>query len=78
MIPGVDAARCRTPEILADAAHLVLTSGVDRFDGRFLIDEELLRGAGVEDFDRYAVDPSKEPLLDLFLDENPDPSEHAR
>ena len=26
MIPGVDLARCRTPEILADAAYLILTS----------------------------------------------------
>jgi citronellol/citronellal dehydrogenase len=78
MIPGVDAARCRTPEILADAAHVVLTSGVDRFNGRFLIDEELLRGAGVTDFKHYAVDPTKEPLLDLFLDEEHDASEGAR
>ena len=78
MIPGVDASRCRTPEILADAAHVLLTSGVDRFNGRFLIDEELLRGAGVTDFKQYAVDPSKEPLLDLFLEEEHDPSEGAR
>ena len=78
MIPGVDAARCRTPEILADAAHRVLGSGVAEFNGRFLIDEELLRGAGVTDFAKYAVDPTKEPLLDLFLDEDTDPSGHAR
>jgi citronellol/citronellal dehydrogenase len=78
MIPGVDAARCRTPEILADAAHVVLCGGVDRYDGRFLIDEEVLREAGVADFRPYAVEPSQEPLLDLFLDETPDPSEHAR
>jgi citronellol/citronellal dehydrogenase len=78
MIPGVDAARCRTPEILADAAHVVLTSGVDRFNGRFLIDEELLRGAGVTDFEQYAVDPTKEPLLDLFLDEDTDASGFGR
>jgi len=78
MIPGVDLARCRTPEILADAAHLVLSSGVDRFNGRFLIDEEVLRGAGVTDFAHYAVDPSQEPLLDLFLDEDTDLSGHGR
>jgi len=78
MIPGVDLARCRTPEILADAAHLVLTSGVDRFNGRFLIDEELLRGAGVTDFAHYAVDPSQQPLLDLFLDEDADDTGHGR
>ena len=30
------------------------------------------------DFAKYAVDPTKEPLLDLFLDEDTDPSGHAR
>jgi citronellol/citronellal dehydrogenase len=78
MIPGVEFARCRTPEILADAAHAVLTGSVHDFNGRFLIDEELLRARGIEDFAHYAVDPSKEPLIDLFLNEAHDPSEHAR
>ena len=70
MIPGVEPARCRRPEILADAAHVVLTSTVQEFDGRFLIDDELLHGIGVTDLSTYAVDPSQEPLLDLFLDED--------
>jgi citronellol/citronellal dehydrogenase len=69
MIPGVDAARCRTPEILADAAHVVLASSAREFDGRFLIDDEVLRGVGVTDLAKYAVDPSQEPLLDLFLED---------
>jgi citronellol/citronellal dehydrogenase len=78
MIPGVEAARCRTPEILADAAHRVLASGVAEFNGRFLIDEELLRGDGVTDFSKYAVDPTQAPLLDLFLDEATELPGHAR
>jgi citronellol/citronellal dehydrogenase len=78
MIPGVEAARCRTPEILADAAHRVLASGVAEFNGRFLIDEELLRGDGVTDFSKYAVDPTQAPLLDLFLDEATERPGHAR
>ncbi|MGN6152465.1 MAG: SDR family oxidoreductase [Lysobacteraceae bacterium] len=68
MIPGVDAARCRTPEIMADAAHAVLTRAAAGFHGRFLIDEDVLREAGVSDFDGYAVDPSQPLLPDLFLD----------
>jgi citronellol/citronellal dehydrogenase len=56
----------------------VLTAGIDRFNGRFLIDEEVLRGAGVTDFAHYAVDPSQEPLLDLFLDEDADNSGFGR
>ena len=49
---------------------MVLTSGVSEFNGRFLIDDELLAGAGVTDLSKYAVDPSQQPLLDLFLDED--------
>ncbi|MFP7723157.1 SDR family oxidoreductase [Lysobacter sp. A3-1-A15] len=68
MIPGVDPARCRTPEIVADAAHAVLTSTGARYAGRFLIDDEVLHAAGETDLDRYAVDPSRPLLPDLFLD----------
>jgi citronellol/citronellal dehydrogenase len=35
--------------------------------GRFFIDEDALREAGITDFARYAVDPSQTPLPDLFL-----------
>jgi citronellol/citronellal dehydrogenase len=69
MIPGVELSRCRTPEILADAAHAILTSPAREFTGRFVIDEPLLRAGGVTNFDRYAIDPSQAPLIDLFLDE---------
>jgi citronellol/citronellal dehydrogenase len=67
MIPGVDPARCRTPEIMADAAHVVLTKPMRDRTGRFLIDEDVLREAGATDFTRYAVDPTQSPLPDLFL-----------
>jgi citronellol/citronellal dehydrogenase len=68
MIPGVDVAHCRRPEIVADAAHAVLVRDAAGFHGRFLIDDDVLRVAGVTDFDGYALDPSKTPLTDLFLD----------
>lgn len=68
MIPGVDPAQCRRPEIVADAAHAVLVRDARGFHGRFLIDEDVLREAGTTDFDRYAVDPTRTPLPDLFLD----------
>jgi citronellol/citronellal dehydrogenase len=68
MIPGVEAAQCRTPEIVADAAHAVLVRRAEGFHGRFLIDEEVLAAAGVGDFSRYAVDPARPLLPDLFLD----------
>ncbi|MFC4763849.1 SDR family oxidoreductase [Dyella koreensis] len=67
MIPGVALERCRKPEIVADAAHAVLTRQAAGFSGHFLIDEEVLREAGVSDFAPYAVDASQSLLPDLFL-----------
>ena len=67
MIPGVDVAGCRTPEIVADAAHAVLVQPVSAGTGRFLIDDEVLREAGVGDFEQYAVQPGAPLQPDLFL-----------
>ncbi|ODS61473.1 MULTISPECIES: NAD(P)-dependent oxidoreductase [unclassified Arenimonas] len=69
MIPGTEPAKCRTPQIMADAAHAVLTRPAAGFSGNFLVDEPVLREAGVTDFSGYAVDPSQPLLPDLFLDE---------
>ncbi|MFM8254770.1 MAG: SDR family oxidoreductase [Actinomycetota bacterium] len=67
MIPGIDTAACRTPEILADAAHVILT-GTER-TGEFLVDDEVLASIGITDLDKYAVVPgTKDFLLDFFLD----------
>ncbi len=67
MIPGVEARNCRKPQIVADAAHAVLVREARGFSGNFLIDEDVLRAAGVTDFDRYAVEPGQPLLPDLFL-----------
>ncbi|KGM54784.1 short-chain dehydrogenase [Lysobacter daejeonensis GH1-9] len=67
MIPGMDLQGCRKPEIMADAAHAVLVRPAAGFHGQFLIDDEVLREAGVTDFAGYAVDPSRPLLPDLFL-----------
>jgi citronellol/citronellal dehydrogenase len=69
MIPGVDTNKCRTPEILSDAAYLVLTSDAKATTGQFFIDDELLAQHGVTDFDRYAVVPGTRDLIpDFFVD----------
>ncbi|MCM2337553.1 MAG: NAD(P)-dependent oxidoreductase [Lysobacter sp.] len=67
MIPGMDLQGCRKPEIMADAAHAVLVRPAAGFHGQFLIDDDVLREAGVNDFTGYAVDPSRPLLPDLFL-----------
>lgn len=68
MIPGMDVALCRTPEIMADAAYCVLTDTAGA-TGNFYIDDAVLAAHGVTDFDRYAVTPGNRNFLpDLFLD----------
>lgn len=69
MIPGVDTAACRTPEILADAAHIILNRNSKECTGNFFVDDELLASEGITDLDKYAVVPgTKDFLLDFFLD----------
>jgi citronellol/citronellal dehydrogenase len=69
MIPGIDLDKCRTPEILADAAHLVLTSDARSTSGNFFIDDTLLAAHGITDLERYSVKPgTTEFALDLFID----------
>lgn len=58
----------RTPEIMADAAHVILTRPSRECTGNFFIDEEILREAGVTDFSSYAVDPSVPLTPDFFVD----------
>jgi len=36
--------------------------------GNFFIDEDVLRAEGVTNFNKYAVNPEKELMKDLFLD----------
>jgi len=71
MIPGVRPELCRTPEIVADAAHIVLARPSDDYFGHFLIDDDVLFAAGITDFSGYSVDPNAQHLLpDLFLTES--------
>ena len=69
MIPGVDVGRCRTPQILADAAYLVLTSDAKTTSGNFFIDEALLAEHGITDLEPYSVTPgTKDFIPDFFVD----------
>jgi citronellol/citronellal dehydrogenase len=68
MIEGVSAEHCRKPEIVADAAREMLIRPARSYTGHFAIDEDILREAGVLDFDAYAVKPGEALLPDLFLD----------
>lgn len=73
-IPGGDklARGARKAEIVADAAHALITGAADfgtedLTTGQFLTDEQVLTAAGVSDFNGYAVDPTAELVPDIFL-----------
>jgi citronellol/citronellal dehydrogenase len=69
MIPGVDTAACRTPEILADAAYIILNRESKGCTGNFFVDDELLASEGITDLEKYSVVPgTTDFLLDFFLD----------
>jgi citronellol/citronellal dehydrogenase len=68
MIPGVPTGGCRKPEIVADAAHVILSQPARKATGRFYLDEDVLREAGISGFSKYAVDPTQPLLSDLFLE----------
>jgi citronellol/citronellal dehydrogenase len=69
MIPGIDTAACRTPEILADAAYVILNRVSKECTGNFFVDDEVLATVGITDLEKYSVVPgTTDFLLDFFLD----------
>jgi len=68
LIEGIERARCRRPEIVADASHAILMRPSRSATGRFFSDEEALTEAGIKDFTSYAIDPANAGRLcpDLF------------
>lgn len=66
--------RCRTAEIIADAAYAVFQKPSRQFTGEFLIDDSFLYAEGVRDFDGYSVDPTQPLMADFFVpDDMPPP-----
>ncbi len=67
------ARRARTTEMVADAAHAILSAPLD-VSGRFFIDDEVLIEQGISDFEKYRAFPGDskydaQPLMpDLFVD----------
>jgi len=60
----------RTPEIMGDAAHAILTRPSREFTGRFCIDDNILYDSGVRDFEPYRVDPPSPLMSDFFVPED--------
>jgi citronellol/citronellal dehydrogenase len=58
--------RSRTPAIVADAAYEIVRRPPGELSGRALIDDEVLRDAGIADMSSYSA-PGAELQLDLFV-----------
>ena len=75
MIPYVNVECCRVPEIVADAAYLILSKPSRECTGNFFIDEDVLAEAGITNLDRYAVIPGTVDFApNFFIDEVPRPA----
>lgn len=62
--------RSRTAEIMADAAHIILTRDSREFTGNFCVDDDTLASEGITDLNYYQVDPAldiTELLPDFFV-----------
>ncbi|XP_065904803.1 hydroxysteroid dehydrogenase-like protein 2 [Dysidea avara] len=59
----------RSPDIMADAAYAILQHTCDQMTGQFLIDDDVVKKAGITDLDQYANSPGSKLLPDYFLDE---------
>ena len=59
--------RSRKPEIMGDAAHWILTQPSRELTGKFLIDDDVLRSAGVTDLSIYQYEPGADLLPDFFI-----------
>lgn len=69
MLMGKDAMKhMRHAEIMSDAAHAILTTEKVKLTGQALIDEDFLRTRGVTDFEKYAVEPGAELVVDLYVE----------
>jgi citronellol/citronellal dehydrogenase len=64
---GVESEGCRKPEIMADAAHAVLTRDSAACTGNFFIDDAVLAAEGVNDLERYTAVPGSTLVKDLFV-----------
>ena len=68
----------RSPEIMADAAYVILTKDSKEFTGNFCIDDNLLADNGVTDFSQYAEVPFSELAPDFFVPDDIEPPEAAK
>jgi len=47
----------RKPEIMADAAYAIFLHTCDQMTGQFLIDDDVVKKAGISDLEQYSNSP---------------------
>jgi citronellol/citronellal dehydrogenase len=68
----------RKPEIMGEAAYLILTKPSRQFTGNFCIDDKVLYDSGVRDFEPYRVDRSVPLMSDFFVPDDDVPPPGVR
>ena len=58
----------RKPEIMADAAYVILTKPSREFTGNFCVDDTVIEGEGISDLSAYAVNPEVPLAPDFFVE----------
>ncbi len=58
----------RKPDILADAAHIILSKPSRNCTGNLFVDEDVFAAEGITDLRKYSVTPGAELFKDLFVD----------
>lgn len=64
--------KSRKPEIMADAAYVIVTRDSKSYSGNLTIDDTVLKEVGITNFDEYSWVPGAELAPDYFIDDNID------
>ena len=62
--------KCRTPEIMGDAAYIILTQDSKKFTGNMCVDDSTIIKSGKTDLSEYLATPDATPFPDFFVNEN--------
>lgn len=54
----------RVPEIVADAAYVIINQPSPQYSGNFCIDEQILTSQGIKNLGRYACTPGTTEFTD--------------
>ncbi len=62
--------KCRTPEIMGDAAYIILTQDSKKFTGNMCVDDSTIIKSGKTDLSEYLATPDADPFPDFFVNKD--------